>query len=187
MVVVWWREPRLGWVLVPAPLLFLAFMGPQGRYFGRWLLPVFPIACLLAALAVVWAVDALAGRRRALARRVRRGARRRPARAGPDPHRPLRAHARARRHAQPDARVDARARPARCARRRRAGLAGRVGARRRGPRRALPLVQVPVAGARVDTHGALTTAAAAVRVENYETTLAPALLGYYERTATAGW
>jgi len=64
MVVVWWREPKLGWVLVPAPLLFLAFMGAQGRYFGRWLLPVFPIACLLAALAVVWAVDALGGPRR---------------------------------------------------------------------------------------------------------------------------
>ena len=38
------RERRLGWLLVPAPLLFLAFMGLQGRYFGRWLLPIFPIA-----------------------------------------------------------------------------------------------------------------------------------------------
>ena len=47
---VWWRERRLGWVLVPAPLLYLAFMGTQDRYFGRWLLPIFPIACLLAAL-----------------------------------------------------------------------------------------------------------------------------------------
>ncbi len=47
---VWWRERRLGWVLVPASLLYLAFMGAQGRYFGRWLLPIFPIVCLLAAL-----------------------------------------------------------------------------------------------------------------------------------------
>jgi Dolichyl-phosphate-mannose-protein mannosyltransferase len=47
---VWWRERKLGWVLVPAPLLFLAFMGSQDRYFGRWLMPVFPIVCLLAAL-----------------------------------------------------------------------------------------------------------------------------------------
>jgi hypothetical protein len=47
---VWWRERRLGWVLVPAPLLYLAFMGTQDRYFGRWLLPIFPIICLLAAL-----------------------------------------------------------------------------------------------------------------------------------------
>ncbi len=49
-VTVWWREPRLGWVLVPAPLLYLVFMGAEGRYFGRWLLPIFPILCLLAAL-----------------------------------------------------------------------------------------------------------------------------------------
>ena len=37
-------------LLVPGALLFLAFMGLQGRYFGRWLLPIFPILCLLAAL-----------------------------------------------------------------------------------------------------------------------------------------
>jgi hypothetical protein len=50
---IWRAHPRLGWVLVPAPLLFLAFMGLQGRYFGRWLLPVFPILCLLAAFFAV--------------------------------------------------------------------------------------------------------------------------------------
>ncbi len=49
-VTIWWREPRLGWVLVPASLLYLVFMGAEGRYFGRWLLPIFPILCLLAAL-----------------------------------------------------------------------------------------------------------------------------------------
>ncbi len=43
------RRPALGWLLVPAPLLFLVFMGLQGRYFGRWLLPIFPLVCLLAA------------------------------------------------------------------------------------------------------------------------------------------
>jgi 4-amino-4-deoxy-L-arabinose transferase-like glycosyltransferase len=48
-IAIWRRERRLGWLLVPAPLLFLAFMGLQGRYFGRWLLPIFPILCLLAA------------------------------------------------------------------------------------------------------------------------------------------
>ena len=62
VVLVWRRETALGWVLVPAPLLFLAFMGLQGRYFGRWVLPVFPIACLLAALSVTMLVGAL-GRR----------------------------------------------------------------------------------------------------------------------------
>jgi hypothetical protein len=56
---VWWRERALGWVLVPAPLLYLAFMGLQGRYFGRWLLPIFPILCLLAALAALQLCDAL--------------------------------------------------------------------------------------------------------------------------------
>ena len=57
----------LGWMLVPAPLLFLAFMSLQGRHFGRWLLPVFPLLCLLAAVFVLQGADALvrlAGRRR---------------------------------------------------------------------------------------------------------------------------
>ena len=58
----WWRERALGWVLVPAPLLYLAFMGIQGRYFGRWLLPIFPILCLLAALFALQLVEAVAHR-----------------------------------------------------------------------------------------------------------------------------
>jgi len=53
-VVVWRHERRAGWLLVPAAVLFLAFMGTEGRYFGRWLLPIFPIACLLAAYFIVW-------------------------------------------------------------------------------------------------------------------------------------
>jgi hypothetical protein len=61
-VSVWRRERALGWLLVPAPLLYLAFMGIQGRYFGRWLLPVFPILCLLAALFALQLVDAVARR-----------------------------------------------------------------------------------------------------------------------------
>jgi hypothetical protein len=58
-LVVWRREQRLGWLLVPAPLLYLAFMGLQGRYFGRWLLPIFPILCLLAAFFALWLVGAV--------------------------------------------------------------------------------------------------------------------------------
>jgi hypothetical protein len=50
-------------MLVPAPLLYLAFMSLQGRHFGRWLLPIFPILCLLAALFAVRCVDAIARRR----------------------------------------------------------------------------------------------------------------------------
>jgi dolichyl-phosphate-mannose-protein mannosyltransferase len=49
-------------VLGPAPILYVLFMGTQARYFGRWLLPVFPIACLLGSYAVVRLAQ-LAGRR----------------------------------------------------------------------------------------------------------------------------
>jgi 4-amino-4-deoxy-L-arabinose transferase-like glycosyltransferase len=55
-IAVWRREARLGWLLVPAPILFLAFMGLQDRYFGRWLLPIFPILCVLAAFFAVFMV-----------------------------------------------------------------------------------------------------------------------------------
>ncbi|HEY5343915.1 MAG TPA: glycosyltransferase family 39 protein [Solirubrobacteraceae bacterium] len=48
-VSIWRRDRRVGWALVPVALLYLLFLGLQGRYFGRWLLPIFPIACLLAA------------------------------------------------------------------------------------------------------------------------------------------
>jgi 4-amino-4-deoxy-L-arabinose transferase-like glycosyltransferase len=55
----------LGWVplvlavgiLVPPVILFVLFMGSQERYFGRWLLPVFPFVCILAAYAAMEAVD----------------------------------------------------------------------------------------------------------------------------------
>jgi 4-amino-4-deoxy-L-arabinose transferase-like glycosyltransferase len=63
---VWRREPALGWLLVPAPLLFLAFMGLQGRYFGRWLMPIVPILCLLAALFALQVARALAAGMRRL-------------------------------------------------------------------------------------------------------------------------
>ncbi|HTR73597.1 MAG TPA: glycosyltransferase family 39 protein, partial [Solirubrobacteraceae bacterium] len=61
------RERVLGWLLVPAPCAYLLFMGLQGRYFGRWLLPIFPILCLLAAFFVVQLI-VLARRRLARAR-----------------------------------------------------------------------------------------------------------------------
>jgi len=48
-VSIWRGDARLGWLLVPAPVLFLLFMGIQGRYFGRWVMPILPILCLLAA------------------------------------------------------------------------------------------------------------------------------------------
>jgi hypothetical protein len=49
-------------VLGPAPILYVLFMGTQARFFGRWLLPVFPIACLLGAYAIV-RLSQLAARR----------------------------------------------------------------------------------------------------------------------------
>ena len=80
----WRRERRLWWLLVPAPVLFLAFMGIQGRYFGRWVMPILPLLCLLAALlagqAVVYA--------RARALPGARGAPRRPGLAGRDRRHP---------------------------------------------------------------------------------------------------
>ena len=51
-------------VLVPAPLAFLAFLGTQDRFFARWLLPVYPLLCLLAAWAVVAAAAWLGARLR---------------------------------------------------------------------------------------------------------------------------
>jgi 4-amino-4-deoxy-L-arabinose transferase-like glycosyltransferase len=59
---IWRRDWRLGWVLVPAPVLFLLFMGVQGRYFGRWLLPIFPILCVLAAFFALELARSLADR-----------------------------------------------------------------------------------------------------------------------------
>jgi 4-amino-4-deoxy-L-arabinose transferase-like glycosyltransferase len=53
-------------ILAPAPILFVIFMGTQSRFFGRWLMPVLPIVCVLAAYLVVKAADALGDRRPAL-------------------------------------------------------------------------------------------------------------------------
>lgn len=55
---------RLALVLVPVLPLFVLYMGLQTRYFGRWLLPAFPIACILAAYAGVRAADFVSARLR---------------------------------------------------------------------------------------------------------------------------
>jgi hypothetical protein len=54
-------------VLGPAPILYVLYMGAQARFFGRWLLPVFPIACLLGAYAIVRLTQLAARRAPALA------------------------------------------------------------------------------------------------------------------------
>jgi len=47
------RRLALAVVLLPAPIAFIVFMGDQQRYFGRWLMPIFPIVALLGAYAAV--------------------------------------------------------------------------------------------------------------------------------------
>jgi hypothetical protein len=58
------RDRRAALVLVPATVLFLGFRGTQDRFFARWLLPIYPLLCLLAAVAGVRAAARLAGRAR---------------------------------------------------------------------------------------------------------------------------
>src|SRR5207245_350971 len=50
----------LGAIALTAAVALLAFLGLQGRCFGRWLLPIFPILCLLAAFFALRASRALA-------------------------------------------------------------------------------------------------------------------------------
>jgi hypothetical protein len=45
------RRIVLALILIPAPIVFIVFMGEQARFFGRWLMPIFPIAAILAAYA----------------------------------------------------------------------------------------------------------------------------------------
>jgi hypothetical protein len=56
-------ERRLAVLLAPAPILLILFLGNEGRYFGRWLMPVLPLLALLAAYAMLEAAD-WGGRRR---------------------------------------------------------------------------------------------------------------------------
>jgi 4-amino-4-deoxy-L-arabinose transferase-like glycosyltransferase len=58
----WFGERRLLLFFAPALLVYLLFMGVQGRYFGRWLMPVVPMICVLAAYTAVRAADAAASR-----------------------------------------------------------------------------------------------------------------------------
>jgi asparagine N-glycosylation enzyme membrane subunit Stt3 len=47
------RRIGLALVMFPALVFFLVYMGDQPRYFGRWLMPIFPIVALLGAYALV--------------------------------------------------------------------------------------------------------------------------------------
>jgi hypothetical protein len=58
------RDRRRALVLIPAVVAFLLFMGLQDRFFARWLLPIFPLLCLLAAWGTIALADALPVRAR---------------------------------------------------------------------------------------------------------------------------
>jgi hypothetical protein len=47
------RDWRIALLLVAFPVCFYLYMGAQGRFFGRWLLPMYPALCVLAGYAVV--------------------------------------------------------------------------------------------------------------------------------------
>jgi len=61
------RDRRAFAVLVPVAVLFFLYMGSQGRFFGRYMLPVFPVLCLLAGAGGVALARAIAARRPRLA------------------------------------------------------------------------------------------------------------------------
>ncbi len=54
------RRIGLALVFIPAPIAFIIFMGGQQRYFGRWLMPIFPLIALVAAYGAVELVRWLA-------------------------------------------------------------------------------------------------------------------------------
>ena len=100
------RRLAMALVLLPAPIAFIIFMGDQQRFFGRWLMPIFPIVAMLAAYGAVELV-------RWLARTIRLpvvigGAARRGPAAWPERRRrhPQRRGALASRHPQPDPSMD---------------------------------------------------------------------------------
>src|SRR5947209_1875189 len=53
------RRLAMAVVLLPAPIAFIVFMGDQQRFFGRWLMPIFPIVALLGAYGAVELARAL--------------------------------------------------------------------------------------------------------------------------------
>ncbi len=58
------KKAALALVMLPAPIAFVVFMGVQQRFFGRWLMPIFPIAALVGAYGAVELARWLASARR---------------------------------------------------------------------------------------------------------------------------
>ncbi len=156
-------------------------MGLQGRYFGRYLLPIFPIACLLAAITVAMLVGAIGGRSRAvrwvaaavvcagvlaqgLVYSIHSGA----VMARPDTRNLTRqwlfAHIprRTRIVVEPFGPTN--------------DWADELKGSQAGPRR---WNKYPSLVSRINSRGALTARTHEIGIESYETTLAPSLIGYY--------
>ena len=57
------RDLVRGLILVALPVALFAYLSFQARYFGRWFLPAYPALAMLAAAALVRAVEALPARR----------------------------------------------------------------------------------------------------------------------------
>ncbi len=180
----------------PRRSLFLAFMGLQGRYFGRWLLPIFPIVCLLAALLrAARCVDLAAARRAMLAARraaPRVGARSRCS--SPRAARPGAPSTASTRASCSRAPTRARSRAPGCSRTSPRGtpiVVEPVVARTNGRANAGPGTptvddpfrwnKYPSLCARIAPDGASKRPPREVGIEDYERTLAPALIGFYER------
>jgi hypothetical protein len=57
------RRNRLrGLLLIAFPIVLFLYLGSQTRYFGRWLLPMYPVLALLAAVALVQLASLIRGR-----------------------------------------------------------------------------------------------------------------------------
>jgi 4-amino-4-deoxy-L-arabinose transferase-like glycosyltransferase len=55
------RDWVRGLMLVSFPIVLYAYMSSQTRYFGRWLLMMYPVLALLAGIAVVWVAGLVRG------------------------------------------------------------------------------------------------------------------------------
>ena len=139
------RDWRLALLLLAFPVVLYLYMGSQGRYFGRWLLPAYPVLCILAGYGVVALATAL--KRPALLSLRARG---RAVRPGPARERPCRPGARPGGHPGAGAGLAHRERAPGREGRRRAVRAGRVGGgvRQVAGGAAVPGLREAAAGAR---------------------------------------
>jgi hypothetical protein len=62
-VLLFYEDRRLFWILVPIVPAFVVFMGLNAQYFARWMLPMFPIVCILAGYAGIRLIELIADRR----------------------------------------------------------------------------------------------------------------------------